>query len=242
MGARPRWMTLALTLDVKDRSWLGSFTKGLFAAADEFDVALVGGDTTSGEQLVVTVQIIGDIAAGQAIKRSGARSGDGIYVTGTIGDAAAGLDLLKNENSGTAHADYLRQRFCRPAARIDFGQSVVHLVSSAIDVSDGLYADLQKLLSASSLGGSIVVEKIPLSDALRATYEADRQIELALTGGDDYELCFTSGAALAEIEAAANACGLAVTRIGTTRADAGLDCQQGGKVMEFTDKGYRHFA
>lgn len=242
MGARPRWMTLALTLGAVDTAWLEAFAEGLFEAADEFDVALVGGDTTSGSETVVTVQLTGDVGAGQAITRAGAKAGDGIYVTGTLGDAAAGLLSLRNKSTGDSNVNFLRHRFSRPNARVKFGQHLSKIASSAIDVSDGLYADLHKLLSASDLGGSIDIGNVPLSDAMRATMEPDKQSELALAGGDDYELCFTSAAAPSEIEKMGENNDVPVTRIGTVRPGAGLDCSRDGLPVEFMDKGYRHFA
>lgn len=232
MGGRPRWMTLALTLPVAKETWIARFAEGLHAAAGEFDLALVGGDTTTGKTLVVSVQIIADIDAGKAIKRSGAQPGDPIYVTGTVGDAAAGLELI---SSGKPNP-YLSARFLRPNARVDFGQSLVGAASAAIDVSDGLFADLSKLLTASNVGGVLDIETLPLSPELRESFDVETQRRFALSGGDDYELCFTAGP-----DSALPTTGTRVTRIGTVVAGDLLTCRLDGALVPYVDSGYLHF-
>ena len=234
MGGRPRWMTLALTLNDAGEQWLESFAKGLFEAADQFNVALVGGDTTSGPAIVVTVSISGDVEPGAALLRSGAKIGDAIFVTGNVGDAAAGLQLLqKGDASGE-----LQQRFLRPTARVETGSELVGKASAAIDISDGLVGDLKKLLSASGVGGEIEIEKLPMSDALREYAGVEAARSFALTGGDDYELCFTAaddrtGGLVSEMAG--------VTRIGRVVDSKQLVCKLGGEVVEIGDSGYRHF-
>ena len=230
MGGRPRWMTLALTLPNVDEQWLESFSAGLFEAADEFDVALVGGDTTAGPLAVVTVSITGEVRHGAALLRSGAQPGDAIYVTGTLGDAAAGLDLLQRGESN----DVLVQRFLRPTARIETGEALVGNASAAIDVSDGLAGDLRKLLAASGVGGEMQIDRLPISDALRLVGSSEQQYQWALCGGDDYELCFT-----AKEDAMANIAG--ITQIGRVTRSARLECTLNGDVVEIDDSGYRHF-
>lgn len=232
MGARPRWMTLALTLPSAKKKWLRGFAEGLRAAAAEYDVALVGGDTTSGKELVVSVQVIGDVIAGAALLRNGARAGDTIYVTGTVGDAAAGLELM---NSGTPD-DALSARFLRPTARVSYGQSLVGVASAVIDLSDGLYGDLRKLLSASGVGAVLNLDSLPMSDALQSKYDLAAQREFALAGGDDYELCFTVTAG-----SLPDAGDLRVTAIGTVTAGSGIVCHDGGNVVPYDDSGYLHF-
>jgi len=214
MGGRPRWMTLALTLPNANEQWLESFAAGLFEAADEFDVALVGGDTTSGPLVVVTVSITGEVRPGAALLRSGAKPGDAIYVTGTFGDAAAGLRLLQRGESN----DDLVQRFLRPTARIEIGAALAG----------------RKLLAASGVGGEIQIERLPISDALRLAGSEEQQYQWALCGGDDYELCFT-----AKEDAVANIAGL--TQIGRVTRSACLNCTLNGDVVEVNDSGYRHF-
>lgn len=232
MGARPRWMTLALTLTEARPDWLEQFAAGLFAAADEHDVALVGGDTTRGDIVVVSVQVTGDIEPGQALLRSGARAGETIYVTGTVGDAAGGLECIR---SGTTN-EYLQQRFLLPAARVDCGRQLVGLASAAIDISDGLYGDLQKLLVASGVGADVDVDALPVSEALTHQFEDGKVRELVLGGGDDYELCFTSGEDLP-----ARFGDVSVTAIGTVNDTGKLTLRDASGIVPFADSGYRHF-
>lgn len=232
MGARPRWMTLALTLEAADDVWLQRFADGLRAAADEHDVGLVGGDTSSGDCVVVSVQITGDVVAGKALLRSGAQPGDSIFVTGFIGDAAAGLELL---NSGSPD-EYLSARFLRPAARVAYGQALSGRATAVIDVSDGLYGDLNKLLSASNVGAEIDLAALPISAALKSKFDVGAQREFALAGGDDYELCFT-----AQESRLPDAGDLQVTAIGTVTGTPGIVCQENGSVVPYEDSGYLHF-
>ncbi len=231
MGARPRWMTLALTLPPKDEQWLSGFADGLFAAASEFNIALVGGDTTGGDAVVATVHMTGEVSNGAALLRSGARVGDTVFVSGTCGEAAAGLELL---NRGIRD-ETLAQRFLRPRARIELGAQLVGKASAVIDVSDGLIGDLKKLLEASAAGAEIEVDRVPLSPALTMHFDAEEALEFALLGGDDYELCFTATADdVAGIEG--------ITAIGKVVAGAELVCRRDGKIVEYDDSGYRHFA
>ena len=181
MGARPRWMTLALTLWDKDESWVEEFAAGLLAAAAEYDVALVGGDTTQGDSVVVTVHVTGEVGEGNAILRSGAKPGDTVFVSGTVGDAAAGLELIRQDISD----DALAKRFLRPTPRLELGTMLAGRAHAAIDVSDGLVADLRKMLDASGVGAEIDIDAIPLSDALRARFDLDTASQFELTGGDD---------------------------------------------------------
>lgn len=232
MGGRPRWMTLALTLPQAEEAWMAAFAEGLHAAAEEFDLALVGGDTTTGKTLVVSVQIIADINAGKAIKRCGAQPGDHIYVTGTVGDAAAGLELISRGES----QPYLSARFLRPNARIDVGKALVGAASAAIDVSDGLFADLGKLLTASGVGGELNLESLPLSAELREAFDSETQLVLALSGGDDYELCFTVAP-----DSVLPVTDTQFTRIGTVVAGEQLTCRQHGELVPYEDSGYLHF-
>ena len=230
MGAIPRWMTLALTLWDKDEQWVEQFAAGLFAAADEHDVKLVGGDTTQGDVVVATIHITGEVEEGRALLRSGARVGDSVYVTGTLGDAAAGLEMFENDR----YDKYLLQRFLRPSARIEQGRQLAGLASAVIDVSDGLIGDLRKLLDASGVGAEVDVDALPLSLALQSQFGAEDAVRFALTGGDDYELCFTAAPdSVSDIPG--------ITAIGEVTPGPDLVCRQGGKVVEVDDSGYRHF-
>ncbi len=231
MGATPRWMTLALSINNADAQWLESFASGLFEAADRFSVALIGGDTTAGSNTTVTVAISGEVEEGKALLRSGAEVGDSIYVTGTIGDAAAGLRLLQN---GGEPDEFLTQRFLRPTPRVDVGQALLGKASAAIDVSDGFVGDLGKLLTASGVGGEFEISDLPLSEALCARFDVEQQRLFALTGGDDYELCFTANAAdVAGV--------VGITKIGTVTSTGDLRCRHHGDIVEVDASGYRHF-
>ena len=185
-----------------------------------------------GHRLVVSVQITGDVVAGEALLRSGAQVGDTIYVTGTVGDAAAGLELI---NSGTPN-EQLSERFLRPTARVVYGQALVGRATAGIDISDGLYGDLQKLLTASNAGAEIHLDALPISAALRSTFDLVAQREFALAGGDDYELCFT-----AQEERLPEPGELQVTAIGSVTADTSIVCREHGDVVPFRDTGYLHF-
>jgi thiamine-monophosphate kinase len=232
MGAEPRWMTLALTLVQVEPRWLDAFAAGLYEAAAEWGVVLVGGDTTRGGQLVISVQMEGDLEPGTAIYRSGAKPGDTIFVTGTLGDAAAGLGRFPAETAD----DYLVRRFARPTARIRVGRALAGIAHSAIDVSDGLAGDLRKILDASGAGAELDLQRLPLSQELMAAVGREQALQFAMRGGDDYELCFT----LPEAELPA-AIANEVTAIGRVTAESGLVCRDGEKVVDFNDAGYRHF-
>jgi thiamine-monophosphate kinase len=230
MGAVPRWMTLALTLENASEQWLQEFASGLFAAADEHKVALVGGDTTRGSAVTVTVSITGEVNEGAALLRSGAKVGDGIFVTGTLGDAAAGLQMLLHSKSD----GFLASRFLRPTPRVDIGRAIIGKASAAIDLSDGLLGDLSKLLIASGVGGELEIDSLPLSDELRSGFAVTAQHQFALSGGDDYELCFTASAN--DVSDIAD-----VTLVGRVTETEGLICRLHGDIVEMHDSGYRHF-
>lgn len=230
MGARPRWMTLALTLWDKDELWVEDFAAGLYTAADEFGVALVGGDTTQGDSVVVSVHVTAEVEQDAALLRCGAQAGDTIFVTGTVGDAAAGLQLMQNDE----HDEFLAQRFLRPTARVATGRQLLGKARAAIDISDGLVADLSKMLSASGVGAEIQIDDVPRSAALLKRFATDTALQFALTGGDDYELCFTAPA-----QAVAGLAG--ITAIGSVTEARDLVCRSGGEIVEVDASGYRHF-
>jgi thiamine-monophosphate kinase len=232
MGATPRWMTLALTLPDARADWLECFADGLHEAAGEWGVQLVGGDTTRGDELVVSVQMTGDVEPGKAIHRSGAQLGDTIWVTGTLGDAAAGLKQL----SGGSQDAFLVSRFTRPTARVSVGAALSGLANAAIDISDGLVADLSKILEASGVAAEIDINCLPLSESLREAEGREQALRFAMSGGDDYELCFTMPS---DQEPPDVTC--AMTRIGRITDGTNLVCRDQGAVVPFDDSGYRHF-
>jgi thiamine-monophosphate kinase len=232
MGAEPRWMTLALTLVDADEAWLSEFAAGLYEAAGEWGVALVGGDTTKGDQLVVSVQMSGDLAPGTALYRDGAKAGDTVYVTGTLGDAAAGLRRM----SESPNRHYLARRFARPTARVATGRALAGVAHAALDVSDGLVADLSKVLEASRVGAELDLQRVPVSQELLNAVGREQALQHAMGGGDDYELCFTLPESQLPPEVAPE-----VTAIGRITGEAGLVCRDGNSVVPFDDTGYRHF-
>lgn len=243
MGARPAWALLALTLPGADESWLAEFAAGMAALARAHDVALVGGDTTSGP-LCVTVQVLGHVPRSAALLRAGGRAGDALFVSGTPGDAAAGLAVEQGRVAAVGDAaTYLRERFLYPAPRVALGERLRPHASAAIDVSDGLLGDAAKLARASGCGAEIAYEELPVSETLLQAVGMDRARELALTGGDDYELCFSVrpahiGRLLAELPPER----WGYTRIGTLREASGADVLRGGAVMSLSHSGYDHFA
>ncbi|WP_413722249.1 thiamine-phosphate kinase [Sodalis sp. RH23] len=192
MGADPAWLSLALTLPDVDESWLAAYSDSLYEQLDYYGMQLIGGDTTRGP-LSLTLTIHGLIPAGRAITRSGARIGDWIYVTGTLGDSAAGLAILQNRLDVDSPRDrqYLLGRHLRPQPRILQGQALRDLASSAIDISDGLVSDLRHILDRSECGARIHLDDLPYSTALRRHATPEQALRWALGGGEDYELCFT---------------------------------------------------
>lgn len=240
MGAEPAWVLLALTLPEADEPWLDGFSRGFFALARRHGVALVGGNMARGP-LDIGVTAHGLVRKGEALTRKGAQPGDLIYITGAPGDAAAGLKLLQ-----AGHRDYTHpclKRFAYPEPRLAEGASLRSIASACIDVSDGLLADLGHLLEARGFGARVALEKLPLSDELRALHGTEEARRLALTGGDDYELCFTVHANRAAVaEARLQELGCPVTCIGTVEGQAGIECvDQAGKVHRYLASGYRHF-
>ena len=186
MGAAPRWMTLALTLWDKDERWVEDFAAGLFEAASEHDVALVGGDTTQGNEVVASIHVTGEVEPGKALLRSGARLGDTVYVSGSTGDAAAGLSLFEQQ---CGH-DYLLRRFLRPTARIELGRRLAGRANAAIDVSDGISSDLGHICGDSGVGALLYEERLPMSESLKAAAAAMNRDALhwTLHGGEAYVL------------------------------------------------------
>jgi thiamine-monophosphate kinase len=242
MGARPAWALLALTLPNIDEAWLEGFADGFADLAHAHDVALVGGDTTSGP-LCATVQILGHVPRSQALVRSGARPGDLVFVSGTPGDAAAGLAVeqgrLTPENEA---ASYLRKRFLYPTPRLALGRSLRGYASACIDVSDGLLGDVGKLAQASGCGVELSYRDLPVSESLVAAVGDERARELALTGGDDYELCFTVNPTnLGRLRQELPPEHWGYSPIGTVLAGSGAVVMSDGNVMEFSHSGYDHF-
>jgi thiamine-monophosphate kinase len=243
MGARPRWATLALTLPRADELWLEGFSRGLFELADRFDVALIGGDLTRGP-LTATLQLVGRVTPAKMLTRAGGNVGDDIYVTGTLGDSAAGLALTREdvESASSQAAAALKERFYRPLPRVAAGLALGPIATAAIDVSDGLLADLGHVCTASGCGAVVDVERVPLSAELMSLFPPQVALAHALGGGDDYELVFTAPPSRAQqIEAAMEACGTVVQRIGQLVAGQTVVCRRGGEPFTPPARGYVHF-
>jgi thiamine-monophosphate kinase len=243
-GAQPLAFTLALSLPRADDAWLAPFASGLLALADEHRCELVGGDTTQGP-LTVCITVFGEVPAGQALLRSGARVNDDVYVSGALGDARLALEALR----GTLPlpADVLaaaRQRLEVPTPRVALGLALRGIASAAIDVSDGLVGDLGHILAQSGVGARLDVDAaLPLMAAPREL-AGQRRLECVLAGGDDYELAFTAPPARrAAVMRAAGAAGVAVTRIGRIEAEPGLRLVDGsGRAVAARFAAFDHFA
>jgi thiamine-monophosphate kinase len=194
MGARPRWFTLALTLPEEKANsvWLADFSAGIAEIAGQFDIALVGGDTTSGP-LTVSLTLIGEAPSGASLQRSGAVVGDTVFVSGFLGDGAAGLKSLSINNGNINDSDRLLQRFYSPQPQISAGMQLRGIASACIDISDGLVADLGHICQSSAVAATVYTVQLPIADDVRQL-APDNYLNWALFGGDDYQLCFTVSA------------------------------------------------
>lgn len=230
MGAQPAWCTLSLSMPADDPVWLDGFLDGFLDLAEQHGVALIGGDTTRGP-LSVSVTAHGLVAPGHALRRDGAQAGDDIWVSGTLGDAAAALALLTGADAGgagdlpMASSDRLRARLDRPQPRVALGLRLGGIASAGIDISDGLFSDLGHICRASGLGAAVQLDALPTSPALAQAFDPTARRGFQTAGGDDYELCFTAPedrrGPLALIAAQT---GVALTRVGRmVRADDGVD-------------------
>jgi thiamine-monophosphate kinase len=251
MGAEPLWALLALTLPEADREFVDGFGQGFAELAARHRVALVGGDTTQGP-LSITVTTLGTVPRGGALTRGGARDGDAVFVTGTLGDAAGALQLQRESGLGTRHSaeqtsgprSTLFQRMRRPEPRVAAGLALRGIASACIDVSDGLLADLGHVCRASGVATELDADALPVSAELRAQFDEAACLGFAMTGGDDYELCFTAPAEReSEIAAALAHAGCRTACIGRVVAGSGvrvLDAN-GGRI-DTPYAGWEHFS
>jgi len=250
-GAKPLACTLALSLPTVDESWLAGFSQGLFALADAHDCDLVGGDTTRGP-LNICITVFGEVPAGAALLRSGAKAGDDIWVSGTLGDARLALEAFRGTLSLPAALFTLaRARMESPTPRVALGQALRGIASAAVDVSDGLLGDLGHILRASGLGARIdadaavaCISATGHPDFTAAALPLDTLRLCALSGGDDYELVFTAPASARDaVSQAARGVDTAVTRIGRTEPEAGLRLvDAGGALLNQRFGSFDHFA
>jgi len=241
-GATPRAFTLALALPRADAAWLEGFARGLFALADEHGIALVGGDTTQGP-LNLCITVMGEAPAGSALLRSGARAGDDLYVSGSVGDARLALEVFRGHLKLSGE-DFEQVRLAMecPMPRVALGQALRGVATSAIDVSDGLAGDLGHVLRRSKVGATLHVDALPRSSVLEAQ-PLELRREMGLAGGDDYELVFTAPASARDaVESAAARSNTPVTRIGGIEAEPGLRLvDHTGAQLDLRHASFDHF-
>lgn len=243
MGAVPSWMTLALSLPNPTHAWLTDFRQGLLELAEDMQVSLIGGDTTASEKYItITLQIMGFVPLNSAIQRKGAMIGDKIYVTGTLGDAGLGLASLQNwVELAPSAKKFVEKRLNRPIPRVKEGQALRNVATSMIDISDGLLSDLSHITEANALGATLHLSQLPLSNVLQENLPRETAWNLALSAGDDYELCFTippsKESLLINLLPPQS-----YTVIGTIEASQGIRClYPNGKLSTPTRRGYEHF-
>lgn len=245
MGAKPSWLSLAITLPEVDENWLVEFSKGVFDLCEFYNVQLIGGDTTQGP-LSITITAQGLTPEGKYLSRSGAKAGDWLYVTGDLGDAALALQHYKKKV--TVNSDFVEKiqaKLDYPRPRVLMGQTLREYASSAIDLSDGLLADLGHICRASNVGANIVLNDVPLSDIMQKTLSFDDAVNLALSGGDDYELLFTvSEDNKVGMETAISQAGMpvSVTCIGQINASKIVSTTLNNKPVSIKSASFEHFS
>ncbi|MGL9769184.1 MAG: thiamine-phosphate kinase [Sodalis sp. (in: enterobacteria)] len=244
MGADPAWLSLAMTLPSVEEDWLTAFSDSLFQQLDYYNMQLIGGDTTRGP-LSLTLTIQGTLPEGHSLTRHGANVGDWIYVTGTLGDSAAGLAILQDRLQVLDPRDrqYLLARHVRPQPRILQGQALRDLASAAIDISDGIITDLSHILKRSYCGARINLDDIPYSAALLRHTTPNQALHWALGGGEDYELCFTVPEInRSALNAALSHAGTLFTCIGKIRPQSeGIQFMHDNQLVEYDWHGFDHF-
>lgn len=239
MGAKPRWALLSLTLSELDPAWLTHFFGGFFKLANRYNISLVGGDTTRGQEHNIAVTVLGEVPQGQALKRKGAQVGDGIFVIGELGGAGLAYQLWRDgQLSGHQHQEILEQIWHCPEPKLIEGERLRGNASAAIDVSDGLIVDLQHILTASGVGAELNAADLPLFPPLAHVSE-DEAWSLACCGGEDYALCLTSQLTQKQL----NDLGIECTKIGQVIPGQGLSVYDpAGKLLKLRGKGYEHFS
>ena len=242
MGATPHWVTMALTLPKADEVWIKHFCDGFFELAHRYQVELIGGDLTEGP-LSITIQALGCIPAQKALLRKGAKPSDLLYVTGTLGDAGLALKCLKEKHSlDPAYKEMIFAKLNRPEPCVEIGEKLRGIAHAAIDISDGLAADLKHILEKSGVGAILHVDQLPLSEALIHSLSHEEAIALALTSGDDYELCFTvpENNRLA-LENIFSTLSCRLTCVGKITKEKNLSMYDQGKKYHGPRFGYQHF-
>ena len=243
MGAKPSWISLAITLPEVNDDWLKEFCSGVFELCEYYNVQLIGGDTTQGP-LSITITAQGLTPEGKYLSRSGAKSGDWLYVTGDLGDAALALQHHKEEilieNDIIEH---VQDKLDFPKPRVLAGQALREYASAAIDISDGLLADLGHICQASNVGANVVLDAIPLSDAMKKSQDFEDSVQLALNGGDDYELLFTVNEDnKVGMETALSHAGTVITCIGQINPSQTISTTLNNKAVPIRSSGFQHFS
>ena len=244
MGAEPAWLTLALTLPGEDESWLRTFSDSFRLSTEKYHVQLIGGDTTQGP-LAMTIQAMGLVEPGRIMRRDAARPGDAIYVSGTLGDAAAGLEIIEQQRAMNENHSWLLNRLNCPEPRVELGLKASEYCRCAIDISDGLAADLGHILEASRCGATVNIDRLPLSHQL-VEYSVNRNEvdwNRVLAGGDDYELCLVVAPAYEDklMSIAADLL-LPLTRIGVIEEGSTLVFIDDAGARYLLERGgYEHF-
>lgn len=257
MGATPSWFTLGLTLPESDITWITSFSTSLLAIAKEYSCELVGGDTTQGP-LTITLQVHGIVEEEKSLRRDQAKVGDSVFVTGCLGDGAAALAIITNDSAifdvDTQQRKYLESRFYCPQPQIKTMLHINDVVHAAIDVSDGLLADLQHIATASNVDIAIDIDTLPISSACRSLVGDDKALTYALSGGDDYQIAFTvpdiNLAAITQLVKKGEIIATSIGKIVATDFSTGenvVSCYQENKNLSIESlldgyKGYQHFA
>ena len=242
MGAIPKWATLAIALPEINEPWLAEFSRGLFDCADKFKVDLIGGDTTRGP-LNISVQIMGEVPTGEALRRTGAKLDDDIWVSGKLGSAALGLAHLQRKITLESEvAEHCLQALHTPMPRTDLGLALRKKANSCIDVSDGLLADLGHILEASNLGATVALDNIACHAFLHSRLDEAIIQQCILAGGDDYELAFTAPQSQRHaIEQLAQQLNLSLSLIGKTTQNLGIAVTYKQQLLDISKKGFDHF-
>ncbi|UAA37543.1 thiamine-phosphate kinase [Paraneptunicella aestuarii] len=244
MGAEPAWINLSLSLPKVDPDWLNDFSKRLQELTEYYSIQLIGGDTVQGP-LAVTITAQGFLPKGQALTRSRAKPGDYIYVTGTLGDAALGLQLaMGKKDVQLIHRNYLLKRLNTPTPRVLAGTALRRIAHSCIDISDGVVSDLKHILFASQVGAVLNIDRLPFSEAMQESVSRDDAVRYALAGGDDYELLFTiPEEQKGNLDIVLANCNVSATCIGQLNGYAEkLELKDGDAVYSLEQEGFQHFA
>lgn len=242
MGAQPAWVSLAISLPNQDEQWLEEFAKGFAELINQYGLQLIGGDTTKGS-LSITVQIFGFVDKQKYLRRDAAKPGDLIYVSGNIGDAGLGLKLKLNEIPSEPDFNNCIQALNRPVPRVELGQKLLDVSQCAIDISDGLLADLGHITKESHCGAKLYLENIPLSDEVKKYYAKQIDWQSVITSGDDYELCFTiEKSRQPQLETIEKDLNIKLTCIGEITNDLEVEClTNDGKAINISEPGFNHF-